>query len=284
MKMGSLLCACAVALLVGAMVEAAPEVSAEAKQHYDAGMAAKKAGNLAQAVKEFSAAIPLAPDWPDAHWALAWTYAEQGDNRRAVEEFDHVVRLAPDSERVKEAQTAIERLPEQSRAQAESVASQAVASAEGVDTPGGSALLSKALPVVGIGVLAVCLLVVVRRMRRARQTALRVAQQEAANLRARQALAQKAEEDRRRLEESLRRKREREESVSSGAPAVSRRSSAGRGASIEEDIAAYVLLQLVNELGRAPTYAELSRALEKRVGKLRRPSSGSPGATRSELR
>ncbi len=85
-----------------------PEAAAK---HYEAGMALKKAGELKKAADEFRLAIEKDPDYLDAHWALAWTYADLGRDQEAIAEFGEVIRLAPpESEKAKEAWKAIQRL------------------------------------------------------------------------------------------------------------------------------------------------------------------------------
>lgn len=90
---------------------AKPKNPAEAQRHYQAGISLKKAKKSAQAAAELEQAVQDDPDHLDAHWALAWTYAELGRNQQGVTEFQEVVRLAPPgSAKAKEAQQAIGRL------------------------------------------------------------------------------------------------------------------------------------------------------------------------------
>jgi Tol biopolymer transport system component len=87
------------------------QVPPAAAKHYEAGMALKKSGELKQAAGEFKAAIQAHPDYLDAHWALAWTYAGLGQDQEAVLHFGEVIRLAdPGSEKAREARAAMERL------------------------------------------------------------------------------------------------------------------------------------------------------------------------------
>lgn len=104
------LCFCTLVLLLLATAASTQEVPAEAKAHYEAGMAAKKAGDLKQAAAELQSAVELAPKWVDARWALAWTYAALKDEQRAVDQFNWVMHLAPGSKQAQEAKAAIERL------------------------------------------------------------------------------------------------------------------------------------------------------------------------------
>ena len=90
----------------------AQNVPPEAQKHYDAGMTAKKAKNLDEAIFEFRLALELSPDYLDANWALAWTYASLEDRRKdlAVEYFQKVIDLAPGTDKAKQAQDAMDRL------------------------------------------------------------------------------------------------------------------------------------------------------------------------------
>ena len=89
---------------------AAADPSAEAKSHYDAGIAAKQAKDLPKATAELKQAIGLDDDYTDAHWALAWVYAAQGDKTDAAAQFSEVIRLAPDTDNGRAAKEALARL------------------------------------------------------------------------------------------------------------------------------------------------------------------------------
>lgn len=90
-------------LLCAALVTAAPD-------HLAAGIAAKRAGQLAQAAAELRQAAADAPTNADAHWYLAWVLAGLKDSAGAVAAFRQVIALAPDTERANEAAAAILRL------------------------------------------------------------------------------------------------------------------------------------------------------------------------------
>jgi len=88
--------------------QAAP--SPKAVQHYEAGLAARKAGQDAEAVSELQAALALAPQYSEAHWVLGWAHAEGGRKEWASRHFAEVIRLDADGERAAEARSAIERM------------------------------------------------------------------------------------------------------------------------------------------------------------------------------
>ncbi|MGD8237429.1 MAG: thioredoxin family protein [Armatimonadota bacterium] len=111
-------CFGALALLLATTAAWAAEVPAEAKSHYEAGMGAKKSGDLARAAKELRAATTLAPKWGDARWALAWTYAIGRDKQKAIDEFNRFVALASDPKRIAQAKAALRRLAGQEKSRA----------------------------------------------------------------------------------------------------------------------------------------------------------------------
>jgi Tfp pilus assembly protein PilF len=59
------------------------EPSPEAQQHCQAGRAAKAAQDYEKATAELKKALELAPDYVDAHWALAWVYVAKEDKEAA---------------------------------------------------------------------------------------------------------------------------------------------------------------------------------------------------------
>lgn len=87
-----------------------------------AGDAAQAKGLLAQArqakaAADYESAISLArqaadadPGSADAHWLMAWMYAEQGQKDQAVAEFNAFVASAGGDPRVADAKAALERL------------------------------------------------------------------------------------------------------------------------------------------------------------------------------
>ena len=91
-------------------VSPADEPSAEAKAHYDAGMAHKQAKEYDAAAAELQAAVAAAPDYVDAQWALAWVYVAAERKPEAIETFRRVIELVPDTDRAREAQATVERL------------------------------------------------------------------------------------------------------------------------------------------------------------------------------
>ncbi len=129
------LCFCTLVLLLLATAASTQELPAGAKAHYEAGMAAKKAGDLKQAAAELQSAVELAPKWVDARWALAWTYAALKDKQRAVDQFNWVMHLAPGSKQAQEAKAAIERLGGRVQAPSESAPTVTVASEEPAEQP-----------------------------------------------------------------------------------------------------------------------------------------------------
>ncbi|HCC58623.1 MAG TPA: hypothetical protein DEQ47_15465 [Solibacterales bacterium] len=72
------------------------QVSPELKQHVEAGLAAKRAGDLPGAVREFRRAAELAPDLAAAHVNLGAVYLEQKDYGAAIPEFRRGLQLQPD--------------------------------------------------------------------------------------------------------------------------------------------------------------------------------------------
>jgi len=80
------------------------------------GMATKHQGNYVTARQKFEAAVAASPDNADAHWGLAWIYAEMADagdasmKAKAIEEFQTFLQLGGTQEQVAEAEAALERL------------------------------------------------------------------------------------------------------------------------------------------------------------------------------
>jgi len=86
------------------------EMSQDARAHYDAGLAAKHAKQYEKAVAELKGAIEREKDYLDAHWALAWVYVAKEQKDLAGEHFRQVIRIAPDSEKGRQAKTALARM------------------------------------------------------------------------------------------------------------------------------------------------------------------------------
>ncbi|MDD5109425.1 MAG: tetratricopeptide repeat protein [Candidatus Omnitrophica bacterium] len=83
-------------------------VSAEAKRHFDRGLAALEMASstedYAPAIKEFEQAVSLAPDWPDAYYQLAMVQEKTKKYSAAVKNLKQYLKLAPnasDTEAVK---------------------------------------------------------------------------------------------------------------------------------------------------------------------------------------
>ncbi len=75
-----------------------------------AGMTAKHAGDLNAAQQNFEAAVAADPNNVDAHWGLAWVYAQKNLKEKAITEFNKVKALGADEEKVAQADEAIARL------------------------------------------------------------------------------------------------------------------------------------------------------------------------------
>lgn len=58
--------------------------STAATAGWDEGVAAFKAGNLAQAATEFKAIADSQPEWPGGHYMLGWTYLKQDKHQEAI--------------------------------------------------------------------------------------------------------------------------------------------------------------------------------------------------------
>jgi len=111
-RIGAVLVSVVILASLCALATGQQNVSEQARAHYEAGMAAKRAKNFDNAIFEFRLAIELEPDYLDANWALAWTYAALEDKRQdlAVEYFQKVIDLAPGTDKARQAAAAIERI------------------------------------------------------------------------------------------------------------------------------------------------------------------------------
>jgi tetratricopeptide (TPR) repeat protein len=73
----------------------------EAKRHFDRGMAAvemaKSPDDYAAAIKEFTQAAALAPDWPDVYYNLGLVQEKAGKYRDAITSLKQYRRLAPNA-------------------------------------------------------------------------------------------------------------------------------------------------------------------------------------------
>ena len=84
--------------------------SARAQSAYEAGLTAKRAGDLPTALHQFQAALAADPNFADAFWGAAWCDIGLGRDADAVEAFRAVIRLAPLTDNGVEAAKSIERL------------------------------------------------------------------------------------------------------------------------------------------------------------------------------
>lgn len=81
-------------LIAGAAIrEVGPEGPDLAAQSYEQGEADYEAGKYKEAVKDFSEAVRLRPQWAQAHYALALALSETGELKGAIEEFQQVLKL-----------------------------------------------------------------------------------------------------------------------------------------------------------------------------------------------
>jgi tetratricopeptide (TPR) repeat protein len=78
------------------MLALALQVTPELRQHVDAGLKAKAAGNLDAAVREFKRVAELAPDLAAAHVNLGAAYFEQKDYARAIPSLRRALQLNAD--------------------------------------------------------------------------------------------------------------------------------------------------------------------------------------------
>ena len=66
-----------------------------ARAFYDSGTTAFNNGDYQKAVRDFSQAIKLSPDWPEAHYSLAVALTEVEKPKEAIEQFEQVLKLDP---------------------------------------------------------------------------------------------------------------------------------------------------------------------------------------------
>lgn len=71
-------------------------LSPEIQQHVKAGMAARQAGNLPQAIAEFRKVAELAPQLAAAHVNLADAYIRSGNHAAAIDPLKQALKLNPD--------------------------------------------------------------------------------------------------------------------------------------------------------------------------------------------
>ncbi len=87
--------------------------SEAAREKYRAGLAFKNVAKFEQAAEKFREAIAIAPDFLDAHYALAYSELSLDHLDAARNEFDFVVRRAPKSEQGQDAKRALARIAEE---------------------------------------------------------------------------------------------------------------------------------------------------------------------------
>lgn len=68
----------------------------EAEQHYNFGTRAQDSGHYIQAIKEYSEAIRLDPEYVDAYNARGTAYDDLGLHERAIEDYNEAIRLDPE--------------------------------------------------------------------------------------------------------------------------------------------------------------------------------------------
>jgi tetratricopeptide (TPR) repeat protein len=74
------------------------KVSEKVLAPFNAAIAAYEAGRLAQAEAGFTAAIGLQPDWADAYYDRALTYAARGSRELAVKDLQQYLRYKPEAD------------------------------------------------------------------------------------------------------------------------------------------------------------------------------------------
>lgn len=99
-----------------APAEGAAAGGGDASQLVAEGMAAKHDGNYVTAREKFEAAVAADDSNAEAHWGLAWIYAEMADagqsslEPKAVEQFQKFLELGGTQDQVAEAEAALERI------------------------------------------------------------------------------------------------------------------------------------------------------------------------------
>jgi Tfp pilus assembly protein PilF len=79
-------------LWLGLALQVAPEL----KQHVEAGLAAKRAGDLDTAIREFESVVKLAPGMAAAHVNLGAVYYARKDYGHAVPSLRRALEINPD--------------------------------------------------------------------------------------------------------------------------------------------------------------------------------------------
>ena len=85
----------------------------QARRCYEQGLRLKREiGDYDRATEAFNRALRFNPDYLDAHWALAWVYAEKGLKADAAEHFRQILRLIPGTVQSQEAAAGLQRMGE----------------------------------------------------------------------------------------------------------------------------------------------------------------------------
>ncbi|MFO8082432.1 MAG: hypothetical protein R6V07_19305 [Armatimonadota bacterium] len=96
--------------------DAGAPTGADAGQLVSEGMAAKHDGDYVTAREKLEAAVEADSSNAEAHWGLAWIYAEMADagdesmEQKAIDEFEKFLELGGTQEQVAEATAALDRL------------------------------------------------------------------------------------------------------------------------------------------------------------------------------
>lgn len=97
-------------LLACTSVAVTDQPTQAAREQYEAGLQAKRAGDNSAAQSHLTAAITACPTYADAHWVLGWVQADLGQAEAACLSFNKFLGVAPADERCAQARAAIERL------------------------------------------------------------------------------------------------------------------------------------------------------------------------------
>ena len=65
----------------------------EAEQHYNFGTSAQDSRHYIQAMKEYSEAIRLDPEYAMAYYNRGYAYYDLGQHERAIQDYNEAVRL-----------------------------------------------------------------------------------------------------------------------------------------------------------------------------------------------
>lgn len=77
-------------------LQAGPAPSSEIREHVEAGLKAKRAGDLDTAIREFERVVALAPGLAAAHVNLGAAYSEKKDYGKAIPPLRRALELAPE--------------------------------------------------------------------------------------------------------------------------------------------------------------------------------------------